>query len=105
MTPNSTAEAPKTIRPYNAVFTQETLTPSHRNSYFPGLRSYDGASFPHVFNFGWRGTGVPPKSRGRVAGHTAVVRFHVSFETKEKGLTWKLEPFKTRTQSSGTAQH
>src|SRR5271157_3257638 len=41
MTPNSTADAPKTIRPYNAVFMQETVTPSHRNSCFPGLRPYD----------------------------------------------------------------
>jgi hypothetical protein len=43
MMPNGTADAPKTIRPYNAVFIEETVTPSHRNSCFPGLRSYNGA--------------------------------------------------------------
>src|SRR5579872_16405 len=30
MTPSSTADAPKTIRPYNGVFIQETVTPSYR---------------------------------------------------------------------------
>src|ERR1700690_3571213 len=63
MTPNRTADAPKTIRPYNADFIQETATPSHRNSCFPGLRSWDALGSYRILMGNARDVDVPNEAK------------------------------------------
>src|SRR5271165_341157 len=69
MTPNSTADAPKTIRPYTGVFIMRTVTPSHYDSCAYTGRAYAEQSCQsHRFSIACSGCHTRRKFSGARAG-------------------------------------